>query len=155
MPYITGIEIVPQEIAFTPYDAVNRLAGSAANSADGEGLWRLLRGTVVASRDTLLDDLNLTIEPGCSALHQWYICRQTQLVHVSPRIQVIQRIEDDLEAAEPWNIELDIFDVGVVCDDLDVGIKRLRRVLGHLCDMLAYFVPKSRDGGYTQEPWAF
>lgn len=36
-----------------------------------------------------------------------------------PRFQVVQRIEYDLELAEPFDAELGIFDVGMMGDDLD------------------------------------
>lgn len=40
-----------------------------------------------------------------------------------PRIEIIQRIENEIEALEPIYIEFGIFDVGVMRFELDVRIE--------------------------------
>jgi hypothetical protein len=49
-----------------------------------------------------------------------------------PRVQIVQRVEDDAEASEPRDVELRVLDVVVVRLDLDVGVELERRLLGNL-----------------------
>lgn len=90
-----------------------------------------------------LYDLNLAVEAGGTTLDQWHIGRETHLVDMSARIQVVKRVEDDMEALEPRDVELAVLDVVVVCYDVNIGVelgsrlfrnlsgrKRMRR---HLC----------------------
>ena len=51
---------------------------------------------------------------------------------MSSRVKVVQRIEDDIEAPKPRNIEVGIFDVRMVRFELDVGIELMR---GFFCDL--------------------
>lgn len=97
-----------------------------------------------------LDDLDLAVEASSTALNQWYVGRQAHLVDMSARIQVVQRVEDEVEALEPRDVELVVFDVVVVCYDVNIGVElgsRLfrnlsgrQRMRGHLCftRLLAY-----------------
>lgn len=71
----------------------------------------------------LLDHLHLPIESRCPALDQRHVCRQAHPVHMSPRIQIVQRIENDCEGLEPVDIELRIFDIGVMRLDLDIRVE--------------------------------
>jgi hypothetical protein len=45
---------------------------------------------------------------------------------VSPGVEIVQRIEDQLEATEPLEVELRILDICKVGYDLDIGIEDLR-----------------------------
>jgi hypothetical protein len=80
----------------------------------------------------LLDDLDLPVEASGAALHQRDICCQTHLVHMPPRIQVVERVEDDVEGLEPRDIELRALDVVVIGLDLDVGVELARRLFRNL-----------------------
>lgn len=53
---------------------------------------------------------------------------------MSSSIEVVQRIEDELETAKPLQVELGIFDVCEVRNDLDIGIKDLGSLF---CDLEA------------------
>lgn len=80
----------------------------------------------------LFDDLNLTVEARGATLDQRYICRQAHLIHMSPRIQVIQRVENENETFEPFHVELRIFDVRMMRFDLDVWVELAGRLLRDL-----------------------
>lgn len=47
-------------------------------------------------------------------------------------IEVVERIEDEVKALEPVDVELGVFDVGVVCLDIDVGVEPSGRLLRDL-----------------------
>jgi hypothetical protein len=130
---------------------VDGLRGRASDGADGERLGRVFGRAVVAlgfalwlqlvsgyGREFsecvshLLDDLDLPVEARGAALDQRDIGGQTHLVHVPPRIEVIERIEDDVEGLEPRDIELRVLDVVVVGLDLDVGVEPARRLFRNL-----------------------
>lgn len=49
-----------------------------------------------------------------------------------PRLQVVQRVEDDIEFLKPVNVELRVLDVRMVRFELDVGIESSG---GVLCDL--------------------
>lgn len=51
---------------------------------------------------------------------------------MSACIEVVERVEDDIELLEPCNVELRVLDVIVVGFDFDVGIELLRRFFGNL-----------------------
>lgn len=54
-----------------------------------------------------------------------------------PSVEVVESVENDLEVTKPWNAELDVFDVGMMRDNLDVWIESLRRLFGNLPQKLA------------------
>lgn len=108
------------------------LAWRASNRADGEGLWRLLWGAIVACRNTLLDDLDIAVESCGTTLNQGHIRRQAHPVHVPSGLEIVERIEDDIEVFEPSGVELRVFDVRMVRDDLDLGVEGLRSIFGNL-----------------------
>jgi hypothetical protein len=80
----------------------------------------------------LLDDLDLAVETRGAALDQRDIRCQAHLVHMPPRIQVVERIEDNVEGLEPRDVELRVLDVVVVGLDLDVGVEPARRLFRNL-----------------------
>ena len=51
---------------------------------------------------------------------------------MSPRIQIIQRIEHNFERLEPCNVELRVLDIVVVGLDLDLGVESAGRLLRDL-----------------------
>ena len=132
---------------------MNGLRRRASDCADGEGLGRVFGGAVVAFGFALaplvsrpispalqirvahsLDDLDLSVEASRATLYQRDIGRQAHFVDVPPRIQIIQRVEDDAEALEPRDIELAVLDVVVVRYDADVGVEPACRLFGNLSD---------------------
>ena len=80
----------------------------------------------------LHNDLDLPVEPCCTTLDQGNFRRQAHPIDMSSSIQIIERIEDEIESLEPIEIELGIFDVGMVCFKLDVRVKFPGRFL---CDL--------------------
>ena len=111
---------------------MDRLAGCAADGADGESLGRLFRRAVVACCHALLDDLDLAVEAGRAAFDQRDVGGQTHLVDVPPGIEVVEGVEDEGKAREPIDAELGVFDVGVVGDDLDRGVEFVGYFFGDL-----------------------
>jgi len=99
----------------------------------------------------LLDDLNLSFETGCSTLDQRHIGGNTHLVDVTSRGNVVQSVEDNLEALEPLDIELRVHDVRVVCLDLDVRIESVGGFFGDLAHMLA-IVRRIEKGPFLPKP---
>jgi len=81
---------------------------------------RLTLATAVAH---LLDNLHLSIEAGGTTLNQGDVRSQAHLVDMPPRVQVIQGIEDEIEALKPVDVEIRVFDVCVVCFKFNVGIE--------------------------------
>lgn len=119
---------------------MNRLAGCASDRTDGKALWCLLGRAVVACCRTLLDDLDLTIESSRTTFNQRNIRSQAHLIHMSPCIQVIQRIKHHGETLEPVDIELRILDVCMVSLELHIWVELVRRFLSHLCPQLSVYV---------------
>jgi hypothetical protein len=105
---------IPQQVAFAPYNAVYWLARRAPNCAHWIAFGSFFRCAVIASRNTLLNDLNLPIKTRRTAFDQRHICRQTHLVHMPSGLQVIESVENQSKCLEPLGIELGIFDVGVM-----------------------------------------
>lgn len=80
---------VLEQVAFTPNNAVNGLAGCTSNCAHRERFGCLFRSAIVACGHTLFNDLHLAVESRGATLDQWYISRQTHLVHVSASLEVV------------------------------------------------------------------
>lgn len=99
------------------------LTWGTPDSTDRKGFWRLFCVTIVTFALALNDDLDLTIEAGSAALDQWDVGRQTHFIDVTSGIDIVERIEDELEAGKPIYIELRIFDIGLMCLQLDVGVE--------------------------------
>lgn len=74
----------------------------------------------------LLNDLHLAVEAGGTALNEGHISRETHLVHMATRLQIVQRIEYDLKRLEPCNVELGVLDVVMVRLNLDVRVEPAR-----------------------------
>jgi hypothetical protein len=51
---------------------------------------------------------------------------------MSPRIQIIQRIEHNFERLEPCDVKLRVLDIIVVGLDLDLGVESAGRLLRDL-----------------------
>lgn len=127
---------------------MDRLARCAADSTDGKRFGDFFRITIVAFcfvlliisqsvrvshyRAHLLDHLHLTIESSCSALNQRHVGCQTHPIHIAPRVQIIQRIEHNVEAREPVDVELAILDVGMICFQLRARLKLVRHFFCNL-----------------------
>lgn len=93
------------------------LTGCAPYGADREGLWHRFVCAVIALCPALLDDLDLTIVTGSATFYQRDIRRQTHPVDMSPRIEVVQCVKDEVKGCKPVNIEASFLDVGMVCFD--------------------------------------
>lgn len=78
------------------------------------------------------DDLDLAVEACGAALDQGHVGRETHLVDMSPRIQIVQRIEDQAEALKPRDVELAILDVVVVRCDAHVRVEPAGRLFRNL-----------------------
>lgn len=80
----------------------------------------------------LQNDLDLTVESSCSALDQRHTGSQTHFIDMSPRFKVVKSIEDEVEALEPVDVELRVFDVCVMRFELDVRIELGSGLFGNL-----------------------
>ena len=78
------------------------------------------------------DNLNLAIETSSPTFNQWYVGSKTHLVDMSSSIQIIQRIEYNMELFKPANIELSFFNVRMIGFKVDVWIEFASCVLGDL-----------------------
>jgi hypothetical protein len=69
----------------------------------------------------------------CSAtVHHGYVGRNAHFVDVSTRINIVKRIEDDVEALEKVDVESRIFDVRMVGLDVDVRVELARCLFCYL-----------------------
>lgn len=121
-----------KQIAFTPDNAVDGLTGGASNCTHRERLGCFLGSTVVACSNAFFDNLHLAIESSGATLDQGYISCQAHLIDVPARFEVIQSIESNAELLEPGHSEFVILDIGMVCDNFDIGIKPFCCLLSHL-----------------------
>ena len=112
--YLRGSKYLAQQVALAPNNAVYGLTGCTPDCAYWVTLGCNFCGAIVACSDSLLDDLYLAIEARRSTLDQRYVSRKAHFVNMAAGIEVIERIEDDGESFEPVNVELGVFDVGVV-----------------------------------------
>ena len=71
----------------------------------------------------LLNHLNLPIEASRPTFYERHVRCQTHLVHMPSRIEIVQGVEDKIEALEPLYVELGIFDVRVVRFKFDVRVE--------------------------------
>jgi hypothetical protein len=75
---------------------------------------------------------------------------------MSPRIEVVQRVEDDVEGLEPRDIESRIFDVVVVCFNLDIGIELASRLFRDLSHNQRMFIHRVHMADmHLLMPWTF
>jgi hypothetical protein len=86
----------------------------------------------VQCRAYLSDDLHLAVEPSGTALDQRHVGGQTHLVHMPPRLQIVQRVEHESKRLEPRHIELVILDVRVIRLNARIRVEPARRFL---CDL--------------------
>lgn len=112
-----------EQITLGPDDTVDGLTRRASDGADGEGFGSLFRGAVVAFRQALADGLDLAIEAGGATLDQRYVGSKAHAVDMAASVEVVEGVEDDNETAEPVDIELWVFDVCVMCLDLDIRVE--------------------------------
>ncbi len=113
------------------------LAWCTSDCAYRKGLGRFLDVTVVAFTSSSLDDLDLSFEPCCTAFDQGDVGRETHLIYMSPCFKVVQSVEHDIETFEPIDVELRIFDIGMVRFDLYI---RIEPSCGFSCDLFAWAV---------------
>lgn len=62
----------------------------------------------------LLDDLNLSIKPRCSTFYQRYVRGQAHPIHMATGVQIIKSVEDNIKCSKPIDVELGIFNVGMI-----------------------------------------
>lgn len=89
-------------------------------------------------RSYLLDDLHLPVEARGAALDQRDVGGQTHAVDMAARIEVVECVEDDVEALEPRDVELRVLDVVVVRCDLG---RRVEFAGGLLRDLRMLILP--------------
>jgi hypothetical protein len=77
-------------------------------------------------------NLYLALEASCPALNQGNIGRQAHLVDVPPSLQIIQGIEDDIEPLKPIDVELGVFNIGMVRFECHVGVEFCGGLFGDL-----------------------
>ncbi len=147
---IRGEVFLREEVVFSPDDTVYRLIRSTAYGADRIRFGCLLWIAVVAFRlalstsdhlhlhhkpanlPYLLDDLHLTIEPRRPALNQGYPSRKTHFIHMPPCLEIIQRVEDEIEVAEPLQREVRILDIRMMRFEFDMRVEMTSRLLRDL-----------------------
>lgn len=69
---------------------------------------------------------------------------------MTPGIQVVQGIEDQIEAGEPIDVELRILDIGVMCFKLDLWIESTGTLFGDLRSSQYRFPPCLWSSGRTR-----
>lgn len=114
---------------------MDRHTRCASDCAYCKGLRCDFRCAVVARRDALFDDLDLAIETCGPAFNERNVGRKAHLVDMASRIDIVERIEDDVELCEPFDVELGILDVCMVCFKLYVWVELLRYLLRDLCNV--------------------
>ena len=111
---------------------MDRLAWCASYRTYGKRFRGVFGSAVVTRGSSFLDDLHLAVEARGTAFDQGHICGKTHLVDVTSRLEVVQGIEDDGEAAEPLDVELRILNVAMMCHDVDIGVEFLCRLFRDL-----------------------
>ena len=124
------------------------LAWGTSDRADREAFRNLLRIAIVAFGFTLslsignlpavpgstylFDDLYLPVKASCSTLDQGHIRGQTHLVDMSSCIEIVQRIEHQIKALKPFDIETRVFNVRMVRFELDMRVELRGGIFGDL-----------------------
>ena len=80
----------------------------------------------------LLDYLDLSIEASRPAFYERHVGCQTHLIHMPSRVEIVQGVEDQVEALEPLYVELGIFDVCVMRFKSDVRVEFGGGLFGNL-----------------------
>ena len=65
----------------------------------------------------------MPVEACCTALNERHVGRQAHFIDMPPRIEIVQRIEDECKGLKPVDIKLRVFDVGMVCLNRDVRVE--------------------------------
>lgn len=112
-----------EEVAFCPNDAMDGLAGRASNGADGKCFGNLLCVAIITLALALDDDLNLPVETRRATFDQRNVGRKAHFVDMSSRLQIVQCVEHQVESSEPLNVEVRIFDIGMMRFHLYVWIE--------------------------------
>ena len=99
------------------------LTRCASDCTNRKRFWDLFRIAVVAFCPAFLDYLDLTVEAHCTALDQRDVGCEAHLVGMAAGVEIVQGIEDEVEGLEPFNVELGVFDVGVVGGEGDGGVE--------------------------------
>jgi hypothetical protein len=102
---------------------MNWLTRCASDCTNGKRFRDLFRIAVVAFCPAFLDYLNLTIEAHCTTLDQRDVGCEAHLVNVTAGVKIVQGIEDEVEGLEPFNVELGVFDIGMVGGEGDMGVE--------------------------------
>ena len=88
--------------------------------------------------------MDLAIETRSTTFNQGHVCCQTHFVDMPSCVKIIQCIEDDIEALEPFYIELRVLDVGMVCLELDMRIEFCCALFGNLREEMNIDDPNNR-----------
>jgi len=65
----------------------------------------------------------MSMEASGPAIHHGHICCDAHFVDVPSCVNVVERIEDNLELLEEGNIKLRILDICVIGFDLDIRVE--------------------------------
>lgn len=74
----------------------------------------------------------MPIEASGAAVHHGHVGGNAHFVDVSARIDIVERVEDEMEALEKVDVESRVFDVCVIRFDLDVRVELARCLFSHL-----------------------
>ena len=74
----------------------------------------------------------MPVETCSTTIHHGYVGRNTHFVDVSTCIDIVECIENDIEALEKVDVESRIFDVRVIGYDVDVGVELAGRLFCNL-----------------------
>ena len=98
----------------------------ASDGADWEAFWCLFLVTVVAFGGVLADRLDLAFEARCPTFYEKHIRQQTHAIDVTSGIQVIERVEDEVEGLEPSDVKVRLANVCMMSFYRDAGVEALR-----------------------------
>ena len=73
---------------------------------------------------------------------------------MASRIEVVERIEHQVESPKPFDSKLGVFDICVICSDLGVGVELLCNFLRNLRKMNQVNIPR-RVGAITDRMEAY
>lgn len=132
-------EQVRKEVVLGPDNAMNGRRGCASNRANRIRFRGLPLRAIKTLRSALPMEGHLSIVPGGAGLDEGHVGRDAHGVHVTTRVQVVERVHHDIKLPKPSDIVLWFLDVGVMRGNVDIGVKVEGRLFGHLvsCKFLA------------------
>lgn len=74
----------------------------------------------------------MPVEACGATVHHGHVSRNTHFVDMSARIDIVKRVEDDIEALEKVDVESRVFDVRVIGFDVNIRVEFASRLLCNL-----------------------